>query len=330
MKRVATLLLTIAGMLAAVALRCVGESVCSELVVQSRVEAAKGDLNLADLLSPGTCSRFQQAASQVSLGAAPQAGSVRVLDGRQVRQLVDGLEKAGLEKAGLEEGESKSRGTTVRMKIPQRIVVERAAETKTCAEIARFVASKASRHDATNFPRRWQSALNCAGAGAIPGDAPLQLTKTVWNKALQRWEFDLHCTRVADCVPFLVWVRETKSSLAAALEAPSGGVESRGRLSNSDPRTDPAADSRTDHHSSLRSSSRMPDAQKAVGAGEDSLVKPGQTAILEWEQAGIRVVLPVTCLDAGGMGQFVRVRFKNATGILRAEVMGEGRLRARL
>ncbi len=326
MKRVATLLLTIAGMLAAVALRCVGESVCSELVVQSRVEAAKGDLNLADLLSPGTCSRFQQAASQVSLGAAPQAGSVRVLDGRQVRQLVDGLEKAGLEKAGLEEGESKSRGTTVRMKIPQRIVVERAAEPKTCAEIARFVASKASRHDATNFPRRWQSALNCAGAGAIPGDAPLQLTKTVWNKALQRWEFDLHCTRVADCVPFLVWVRETKSSLAAALEAPSEGIESPGRLSNSDPRTH----HETDHHSSTRSYSRTPDAQKAVGAGEESLVKPGQTATLEWEQAGIRVVLPVTCLDAGGMGQFVRVRFKNATGILRAEVMGEGRLRARL
>jgi Chaperone for flagella basal body P-ring formation len=301
MKRVATLLLTITGMLAAVALRCVAESVCSELVVQSRVEAAKGDLNLADLLSHGTCSRFQQAASQVSLGAAPQAGNVRVLGGRQVRQLV----------AGLEEGESKIRGTTVRMKIPERIVVERAGRMKSCAEIAKFVASKVSQQNAGGVPRRWQNDLNCAGASAIPMEASLELTKTVWNQALQRHEFDLRCVPAADCVPFLVWAHEPKSTLDAA-----------SRFSNSY--------LPTILQPSSRSYPQLANAPKAAAGTDERLVKPGQTATLEWEQAGIRVVLPVTCLDAGGMGQFVRVRFKNATGILRAEVMGEGRLRARL
>jgi hypothetical protein len=41
-------------------------------------------------------------------------------------------------------------------------------------------------------------------------------------------------------------------------------------------------------------------------------------------------VLPVTCLEAGGLGQFVRIRFKNAARTLRAEIVGAGMLRASL
>ncbi|MGO8795947.1 MAG: hypothetical protein ACLQLC_14085 [Candidatus Sulfotelmatobacter sp.] len=59
-------------------------------------------------------------------------------------------------------------------------------------------------------------------------------------------------------------------------------------------------------------------------------VKPGQTASLTWDERGIRIVAPVTCLDGGGVGQWVRVRFKNGPGILRAEVLSDGSLRASL
>jgi hypothetical protein len=38
----------------------------------------------------------------------------------------------------------------------------------------------------------------------------------------------------------------------------------------------------------------------------------------------------VTCLDSGAAGQLVRVRFQNAPGILRAEVVGKAMLRAKL
>jgi flagella basal body P-ring formation protein FlgA len=61
-----------------------------------------------------------------------------------------------------------------------------------------------------------------------------------------------------------------------------------------------------------------------------ALVKPGQIVTLTWDQRGIRIVLPVTCLDAGGMGQFVRVRLQNAPRVLRAEVVGQAMLRASL
>jgi flagella basal body P-ring formation protein FlgA len=68
----------------------------------------------------------------------------------------------------------------------------------------------------------------------------------------------------------------------------------------------------------------------AAGTGTGQLIKPGQTATLTWEQSGIRVVLPVTCLDGGGLGQLVRIRFKNGAQTLRAEVVGAGSLRAGL
>jgi flagella basal body P-ring formation protein FlgA len=52
--------------------------------------------------------------------------------------------------------------------------------------------------------------------------------------------------------------------------------------------------------------------------------------MLRWDQGGIRVVLPVTCLDGGGLGEHVRARLKSAARILPAEVLQDGTLRASL
>jgi flagella basal body P-ring formation protein FlgA len=41
-------------------------------------------------------------------------------------------------------------------------------------------------------------------------------------------------------------------------------------------------------------------------------------------------VLPVTCLDGGGMGQSIRVRVRNSDRMLRAQVAGAGRVRVGL
>ena len=302
MRQLARVLIT--GVLAAACFGCEAESVCSELAVQSHVEAAKGTLSLADLLTHGTCSRFQQAASQVSLGAAPRAGSVRVLEGREVRQLLAGLTTES-ENENAIENHNKKPERAVRIKIPDRIVIQRAAVTKSCREIAGFVAGAASLPDMASPPHTsWQKELNCAGAPGIPEDTPLKLTKSIWNTALQRWEFTLRCAQPADCVPFLVWTRERKISGAAGFEKPHRAPEPGPR--------------------------GLQGAAEASTSAAGRMVKPGQTVTLSWQQGGIRVVLPVTCLDAGGMGQFVRVRFKNAPGILRAQVVGAGILQANL
>jgi hypothetical protein len=295
MKRFAMAL--ISGLLAAVSFACANEEACTKVTVQSRVEVKLGELTLADLLARGTCPQLRQAAAQVTLGTAPRAGSVRVLDGRRIRSALEGLAGAG--------STSKKE---IGINVPERIVVQRAGATKSCAEIARFLAGAASAQNAASVRGRWLQDLDCAAARDISEDTPLELTKTVWNPVLQRWEFALRCARPEDCVPFLVWAHAGKTPPSGVAHSADRAVPSPTLLAE-------------------LSSSGLP---KIGGSGIKRLVKPGQTATLTWDQAGIRVVLPVTCLDAGGLGEFVRVRLKNAARILRAEVVGEGILRASL
>jgi hypothetical protein len=180
--------------------------------------------------------------------------------------------------------------------VPGHTMAQRAGGTKSCAEIASFVAEAAPAREMPIAGGRWSEDLNCAAANSIPADAVLRLTRTSWNAALQRREFTLRCGRPEDCVPFLVWAHDDTAPLPRVAKVRSDGREDA----------------------------------KAVGSGPERLVAAGQTATLTWEQAGIRIVLPVTCLDAGGLGQFVRVRFKNVARSVRAEVVGKAMLRASL
>jgi Chaperone for flagella basal body P-ring formation len=180
-------------------------------------------------------------------------------------------------------------------RIPDRIVVRRAGPFKSCQEIASFVlrgaASEYIAEAATS-----EAKIDCAAAGNIPEDSALELVKTSWNARLQRWDFGLRCAKPVDCVPFLVWTRNGGFAGFAAMSAP------------------------------VKLSKQV----KAAWVGAAPLVQRGQTASLTWEQSGIRIVLPVTCLEAGELGQWVKVRLSNASRTLLAEVVGQGMLRANL
>lgn len=292
MKRLAIAL--ISAILAAASLRCRAEQACAEVAVEASIEGDSGELTLADVLAPGTCAQVRNAAARVDLGTVPRSGRVRVLDGREIRRR---LEEAD---GGL--ASVKPSGIT----IPERIVVKRRGGTKSCAEIARFVAASAPAGDFANVPTRWREDLDCAAARSIPAAAPLELMKSNWSASLERWQFSLRCAQPEDCVPFMVWVHDPRGAVAEMPWVQSGVAR----------RVIPSGQS-------------LPKLQTGM-IGRERLVAPGQTATLIWDQAGIRVVLPVTCLDAGGMGQLVRVRLKNAARILHAEVVGEGTLRASL
>lgn len=290
MKWLLTLLVAVG--FAAISLPCCAETACAPVTVQEEVEVYPGALSLADLLAPGTCPRLYRLAAQVNLGTAPRAGSVRVLDGRQIGRRIGELGEHG--KKSLRDDDKR---------IPERIVVRQAGGVKSCAEIARFV-SAADRVQVQSSAPRGQNDLHCAAAGNIPQESALELVKTTWNVPLQRREFALRCVRPENCIPFLVWFHETGPS-ATVTESSSST-------------------------SSSWTSSAPPLMPNLEGRDIALLVRRGQTAMLSWEQAGIRVVLPVTCLEAGGIGQFVRVRFKNASRTMRAEIVGAGRLRTSL
>jgi hypothetical protein len=290
MKRLVRAMMMITVGLAAGSLPGCAQPACGPVVVRAEVEAAPGALSLADLLAPGTCPQVYREAAQVNLGTVPRAGSARVLEGSQIRQLMEGF---GTER-GIPEQIIPERIIPERI-IPERILVRQARAVKTCAEIAEFL-SAVGRSPEGTAGSRWREDLDCAASGNIPQDAPLELLKAGWNVGLGRWEFGLRCGRPADCIPFLVWSREKTPPDAFPQSFPS----------------------------------RRPETASADVRATARLIRTGQTAMLTWEQAGLRMVLPVTCLEAGGLGQFVRVRFKNAPGTLRAEVVGAGSVRASL
>jgi hypothetical protein len=230
----------------------------------------------------------------------PRLGSERVFDGVRIRYLLDSLRDRVAEltdnqnKAVPKDDREKEKDDNYKdsdQRIPERIVVRNRDAVKSCAEIAGFVASGAG-----------SETLDCAAAGGVPEESSLELLKAGWNPRLARREYQLRCSKPEDCVPFLVWSIADRAS-PGANGTGSGGSFVRPRLQN---------------------------AALSLPASAALLVKRGQTAMLTWEGAGIRVVAPVTCLEGGGLGQFVRVRFQNASQILRAEVTGAGSLRATL
>jgi hypothetical protein len=180
-----------------------------------------------------------------------------------------------------------------------------------CTEVAEFLnRSAASR--AVSGTREWgEENLECGVVGGKVAASPLELLKTNWNRSLRRWEFALRCAHPEDCVPFLVWSRggprlSEKDSVGREAKFGQGSFPAK------------------------TSVLKMREPNQPGPGGGEPMVKLGQTATLTWEQSGLRIVLPVTCLEAGGMGEFVRVRFKNTPRILRAEVVGKAALRAQL
>jgi flagellar basal body P-ring formation chaperone FlgA len=137
--------------------------------------------------------------------------------------------------------------------------------------------------------------LDC---GAMPRLAPgisLDLAKIFYDRPLHSWEFLVRCAAPADCVPFLVrWPR------------PAGAEQRQEGLAQL----------------SSYASRDNPSPRQHV------LLRPGETATLIWDQDGIRVVLPVICLDRGNIGDSIRVRIKSGSRVLRAQIVNESLLRA--
>jgi Chaperone for flagella basal body P-ring formation len=260
----------------------VAAAVCADLRVKDSVQVTGSELTLADLLSADACAPVRAMAAGITLGSAPLTGSRRVLERLQVQAWLEDLASAsGLKQEAVEN-------------VPVRIVVRRGGAKKSCAAIADL-----ARRSLLQAGDLKLENLNCAAAQSVPDSARLELTKSAWNPALQRWEFSLRCTRTEDCVPFLVW-------------APA--------ITNAG----------TYHSESAVLNLSSPSKSSAADGANQRLIKAGQTATLRWDQGGICVVLPVICLDGGALGQTVRVQIRNAGRILRAQILSDGTLRAGL
>jgi Chaperone for flagella basal body P-ring formation len=309
------------------------QPVCGPDRVESSVEVAAGEFTLADLLASSSCPAIRRAAAAVPMGRAPLAGSVRVFDGEAVWAEVEKLAASG--------GNGALRPSSVAL--PERITVRRAGARASCVELAQKLLGGAGSTPATTaaagrLALRYRPAgdVTCGVAGRIPETAPLELMRETWDAGSETWEISARCARPQDCVPFLVRVRGRDRQV--------GPVRP---VSAKDPGEDPAEDLAEDPAGGrpatrAQAADRLPEASTvapsfayasetvaAPSVAGPPLVRPGETATLSWDQDGIRLVVPVVCLDRGGLGQTVRARILAGSRTLEAVVTGPGLLRAR-
>jgi Chaperone for flagella basal body P-ring formation len=200
----------------------------------------------------------------------------------------------------------------------KRSLTKTTTKTAACAEVAERIngvlrAREPGTTESPSLPREISfgqlraSDLDCGAVPSVVPGIPLELRKIFYDRALHSWEFLLRCVRTSDCVPFLVrWPQPADQS----------------------PPRDPVALPRV----SAPVSRIAPRTAPAIGprVAERFLLHPGETVTLVWDRDGIRVVLPVVCLDRGNVGDSIRVRIKSGDRVLRAEIVNESLLRASL
>jgi hypothetical protein len=286
--------LVIASMIAvaAMGLSSSGQA-CEPVVVRAAVEVAGPEVSLADLLAPSACPALLRAAARVRVGSTPLAGTVRVLEGDEVR--------AFLRKVQSSSGSGAVEWSSSR--VPERVTIRRAGARASCAAIGKHILAALPAPAERTVP---QSEFACGGAGRIAEDSPLEPAKIAWNPALSSWEVSARCVRSADCVPFLVRVRGDNP-----LPRTDRSVSSVGTI-NARPETKWPAPR-------LHVAELFPEAVKP-------LVRAGENATLSWDEAGIRLLVPVVCLEPGRVGQKVRARIVRGGRVVHAVVVSAGQL----
>lgn len=293
---------------------------CGRVVVESSVEVAGPEFALSDLLAPHSCPALVQAAARVRLGAAPLTGSERVLEGEWVRAALMQLgASAGIESESPSQSPSRSQAEPQAHSqfefwtVPERITVRRAGQRASCADLSERIRALLPASAARALSGR---DVACGATARLAQSAPLAVLKTAWNPALESWEIRARCVRPSDCVPFLVRVRAGDGGPQKAKATPPLPAALRAALPGAGLGPDGAGPA-----SSRESAAPGPRAERP-------LVRPGQTATLVWDQDGIRLVIPVVCLDTGGAGEAVRARILRGGRVVRAIVVNETELRA--
>jgi Chaperone for flagella basal body P-ring formation len=297
----------VAGAMLAAACPLCARTQCEKVTVLDHVEVAAINVWLNDLLAAGSCPEVERAAARHRLGAAPLPGSVRVLEGEEVRGLLQEILLRS----------ERTIGKEVLLNVPERVSIRRTGARMSCSDLkgrlfdwwraeSRARLRESDMADENEFRALVQN-VDCAWAQHLPESARLDVTKVEWNSRSRVLEFSLHCADSRDCVPFLIQSRgnDTGGSAFASIEDegstswfPASLISYRRNMANA--------------------TARSP------------LVKPGEALLLLWDQAGIRVSVPVICLERGGLGDLVRARVKDGTRVLRGEVVSAGTLRAGL
>ena len=196
----------------------------------------------------------------------------------------------------LESGDPRKQKLSVQ--VPERVVVRAAEGRASCGEIWASLASGGAAGIPTTLPQK-PGEVTCGAAERVRSHAGLEAVRKSWDPLLASWNLVARCRRPEECVPFLVRVLGSAPSQEFVL--PTSPLKPKPGLSG------PPA---------------------ALRLSRDLAVRPGQRATLVWEENGLRLEIPVVCLDGGVQGETVRARVGQRGRTLRAIVTESGQLRA--
>lgn len=242
---------------------------------------------LSDLLPPGAAPELREIAKTVDFGRSPLPGSLRALGRAEILRRL-----------------SRQRISLADMKIPEKIVVYRAAPSLDRETVRVAVAAFLRQREWQEAEMPTSAMLEWSGTWAEPpAPASLQVDAADWDAAQQALQFRVRCADQSQRGSFLVRA------------IPTAALQEVWRSRFSSPEL------------SRPASPRVASRQSAASP-EPALAQPGESAILLLERAGIRISMPVVCLERGVRQQQIRVREQQGHRVFRAEVVGVGRLRA--
>lgn len=265
------------------------------VVVAEKVEVPGDELTLAALLPASAPPGLLQAARSIDLGRSPLLGSVRPLTKKEI------------------EARLKNSPETLRaIRLPEHVIVSRRsfaiAPERLQAAIRNFLRTRG--WSAADL--RGESAAQVEGLArtALP-DATFEVEDAAWDARHHRLQFRIHCVARAACGSFIADAQPSPA-MAPLWQQRFGSLHK----------------SHAGSKASVQARATEPVAQKQ--SSQPALALAGKPATLILQGNGIRITMPVICLQRGAFAQKVRVRDLPGKHMFEARVIGAELLQAEL
>ncbi len=271
------------------------------IALLSEVNVKTSAVQLSDLLPPDAPASLRAAGATISLGSAPVAGSVR-------RMSREEIEHALLDRPQILAGISVPAGVTVR----------RAHRQLSSAEVAAAISAVLGRQNAVDPAK-----LNLQLSPLVTSDDPgLEVTGVEFDAFHQLTRFRLWTAKEPENLPFYVTIPGRQmgfKTMPQSLAGTEAGAAARLE-------TQPAASAHSEPVQPVTYAGGFNSAAKRP----EMIVKAGIATRLVIEGADYRLTSTVIPLQAGALGQEIRVRDPLTHKILNAQVAGPGLLKGSL
>jgi hypothetical protein len=271
---------------------------CVPVAVAPEQAVRGGTIVLADLLPACASASVLAASGTIPLGAAPNAGAVRVF---RRAEILRAIERGGMD--------------TRAWRVPEEIEVRRASRGVSRDEVFHVVRDALARQGLSGAESLLPGDVRLSARVEVLEDGGgLELMQMEMDPVLARGKFLLRQRKTLLAPPVVV-MANLREPLLSQLRGPKSMSARSARAAVT------AAPVRTRMQTPLRTPVR-------AAASGPVLVRSGQTAHVQLISRGFAMQGDAVALESGRLGETIRVRFAETGKILRAQVRRENYLEA--